>query len=337
MDLDTIGAALRRKLGPLPVWVWAIFGGVVVYFLRKRGYFGGLGDASAQTLQPSQTTAATTPRDPVLLQPGESAYNPDTGTLTTAPGGAAAPATSTADPSSGTGNANNPSDQAFEDLAAAIIGSRTDSVSANSTTPKTHKPTALQRAKAAVTRGKIGPTNRARLRKAGYSDAEINYHLHKHTALAKPRKAKPKTAHTQSPAASAKGKRATPKAGTHTPTTSHSKSRTRSAATIKTATGGRTTGRKKTPSASTNPPRARTATATAHSMARPRPTTPTVHRAAPVQHPVSAAHQTATQKAAAAHAAKPVSRPPSAPAPRAAQVRAQAPAKTKPKPKPRHR
>lgn len=328
MDPSTVGAALKRKLGPLPVWIWATVGGVVVYYLRSKGYFGGSGADSGTALQPSQANASPT-RDPITLQPGESAYDPGSGSLVTAPGGGTPADVSAGTATTGGGTGSDDSD-ALNRLADAIIDSRTDSVSTDPSTPTTHKPTALDRAKTAVTRGKVGPKNEARLEKAGYTKSQIAYHLKRHTGLGKPRGAKPKTAHKQTPSASAKGKKDTSKAGTHTPTTSHAKSRTRSSATTKTATGrSRTT---KTP---TKSPKARTATTTARSTARQRPTTATVHHAAPVQHQVSAAHKTATQKASAAHAAKPTTRPASAPAPRAAAPRAAAPKKVTPPPKKR--
>ena len=85
MNLQNIGSALRRKLGPLPVWAWAIIGGVALYFLRAQGYFGGRVE-TGETLQPAQADARE-PQTQVTLQPGESVYDPNTGGLTTAPGG----------------------------------------------------------------------------------------------------------------------------------------------------------------------------------------------------------------------------------------------------------
>lgn len=85
MNLQTLGASLRRKLGPFPVWVWAIAGGVVLYFIRAKGYLGS-GQQTADALQPSQADARE-PQTQVPLQPGESVYDPNTGALSTAPGG----------------------------------------------------------------------------------------------------------------------------------------------------------------------------------------------------------------------------------------------------------
>lgn len=123
MDTESIGAALRRKLGPLPVWIWAIFGGAVLYFLRKRGYFGGMGAAQGDTLQPSQANA-TPPQAQVPLQPGESVYDPNTGSLSTAPGG----------DSGGSGGTD--VGQAIDDLAAALESGHTTSEKTNPSTPR---------------------------------------------------------------------------------------------------------------------------------------------------------------------------------------------------------
>lgn len=75
-----IGDALKRKIGPLPAWAWALVAGGALYFYRQH--------TAAQTgtaLQPSQTPAVVQPD--TTLQPGESVYDPNTGQLTTAPGG----------------------------------------------------------------------------------------------------------------------------------------------------------------------------------------------------------------------------------------------------------
>lgn len=151
MDLDSIGAALRRKLGPLPVWIWAIAGGVVVYFLRSKGYFQGvLGGNVDQgtTLQPRQDSA--TPPQPVTsLQPGESVYDPNSGALTTAPG----------NDSGGVGAVPDQS-QALEDLAAAIEGGFTTTV--NVKQPAAKKPV-KKKAKAKV---KKSPKRKPKPKKA---------------------------------------------------------------------------------------------------------------------------------------------------------------------------
>lgn len=47
--MDHVGASLKRKLGPLPVWGWAVISGVILYYVRNRsssssggGILGGL-------------------------------------------------------------------------------------------------------------------------------------------------------------------------------------------------------------------------------------------------------------------------------------------------------
>lgn len=139
MDIETIGAALRRKLGPLPVWIWAIIGGVIVYWMRSKGYFSGvLGSGSTQTgeaLQPSQRNA-TPPQAQVPLQPGESVYDPNTGALSTAPGGDTG-----IGESSGTGT--DPS-QSIDDLANAIAAGFTTHVVVDRTKPKKTKKSAAK-------------------------------------------------------------------------------------------------------------------------------------------------------------------------------------------------
>lgn len=112
MNTDSIRNALTRKLGPLPAWAWAIIAGIGIYVYRNRS--GRLNQPTP--LQPSQDNAQP-PQDQVTLQPGESVYDPNSGVLTTAPGGdntdlanaynalakaiAAATATTTANPKGG--------------------------------------------------------------------------------------------------------------------------------------------------------------------------------------------------------------------------------------------
>lgn len=310
MDISTIGASLKRKLGPLPVWAWAILGGAVVYFLRKRGYFGGTGDASASALEPSQVSA-TTPQQPVVLQPGESAYDPNSGSITTAPGGgtgsdggAGAAATPTGDGSTGADMS-----QAFEDLAAAIQSGQTDQGPAqNSTKPRT---TLLARAKGVVKKGgKLGPKEKARLEKEGYTNAQINYHTKRHTALGavKPRSSTKKAAHT-------------PSKGTTIKTTK--KPVTRSAAHVRTTTGGRTAAKTKQQPHATKAPKTRASAATTHSTVRQRPKVSLTRRTAPVAHPAASNRSSK----ATVHAAP----RPSAPPPRTVRT----PPKPAPKPAPK--
>lgn len=301
MDVDTIGAALRRKLGPLPVWIWAIFGGMVVYFLRKRGYFGG-GLQEGQTFQPSQANA-TPPQAQVPLQPGESVYDPNTGALTTAPGG---------DIGAGTGN---DSAQAIDDLASAIAAGFTTHVTVDRTSP----------------RGKSSKKSAAAQKTASAKSQKKAVRAEHRAVQTARRNARKKAGHKQKPGHTGTAKTTHP---AHT-------QRPRSEAKHRTVTGGRTTGRKKGSSTTAKKSSdrsfmgSRAAVATPATTTRQRPTIGLTRVTAPVQHPVSA-HTPSPHKAAAAK----VPGPPraSAPAPRAIRPAPAPPPARKvapPPPKPR--
>lgn len=75
-----ISGSLTRKLGPLPVWAWAILAGVIIYYMRNRG--GATSGPSSSQLAAAQTAAADqTPQAPVVLAPGETVYDPNSGNL----------------------------------------------------------------------------------------------------------------------------------------------------------------------------------------------------------------------------------------------------------------
>lgn len=76
--------ALTRKFGPLPAWTWALIALGSLYYYRK--YRGGTGVVSG-TGTGSVGPAPATPQPQTTLQPGESVYDPNSGSLTTAPGG----------------------------------------------------------------------------------------------------------------------------------------------------------------------------------------------------------------------------------------------------------
>ncbi len=79
--MDKVKEALTRKLGPLPAWAWlTIFG--VGYYLYKNKIA-----SSSATQATSTVPSPVTPQSPITVSPGDSVYNPNTGTLTTAPGG----------------------------------------------------------------------------------------------------------------------------------------------------------------------------------------------------------------------------------------------------------
>lgn len=172
MDTDAIGAALKRKLGPLPVWIWAILGGAVVYWLRKRGYFQGvLGSTESGTaLQPQQSPAGT-PQAQVPLQPGESVYDPNTGTISTAPGG-----DFTGNPEgTGTSSGVDPA-QAIDDLANAISEGHTTGTRTHSAAPKkTHK-SLTRHAKKPAHHGKRTPGKKAAHKGANHHKATTKPH-----------------------------------------------------------------------------------------------------------------------------------------------------------------
>lgn len=77
-----IGGALTRKFGPLPAWAWAALLFVGVWYYRNK-----LGAAASGTGTGSVGPSPVPPQAQTVLQPGESLYDPNTGALTTAPGG----------------------------------------------------------------------------------------------------------------------------------------------------------------------------------------------------------------------------------------------------------
>ena len=78
-----VGASLKRKVGPLPVWGWAILAGVILYYVRNRG----AGSATAAVAQQQASTTDQQPQSPVVLAPGETVYDPNTGYLSGGSGG----------------------------------------------------------------------------------------------------------------------------------------------------------------------------------------------------------------------------------------------------------
>lgn len=77
-----IMGALTRKIGPLPAWAWAILAGIGVWYYRNK--LSAASSTSTSTTTPTDTSAS---QSPVVLQPGESVYDPNTGALDTASGG----------------------------------------------------------------------------------------------------------------------------------------------------------------------------------------------------------------------------------------------------------
>jgi hypothetical protein len=115
-----IQGSLARKLGPLPIWLWAIVGFGLVWYYRNKLSAGSTSGTGTGSVAP----AAATPQAQTTLQPGESVYDPNTGALTTAPG-AVPGTTTTADTGIGSNGAATATDysQGITDLANAIVGS----------------------------------------------------------------------------------------------------------------------------------------------------------------------------------------------------------------------
>jgi protein TonB len=198
--------ALTRKFGPAPAWAWLTALAGAVYLWRRRGG-GGTTGPSNDTGIPLDDTTAAEPRDPITLQPGETAYDPATGATVsgqpvapTPPDPAApivlGPGEVAYDPATGRVIAGQPTDPA--DAGPSDSPESPQTSAGGRAAAAAAKPSALQRAKNAVKTGRIGPRNRARLRKAGYTNAQIDFHLRRKTPLAKPdakQHPKPKAQH----------------------------------------------------------------------------------------------------------------------------------------------
>ena len=109
--MSKLGDALKRKWGPLPAWGWLVFLVGIVYYYR---HYMSTSSAVSGTGTGSVAPAPVTPQPITTLQPGETAYDPNTGGFLTAPGGGA-----TTDTTSGTGSDNSAA-TAIDDLATAI-------------------------------------------------------------------------------------------------------------------------------------------------------------------------------------------------------------------------
>lgn len=115
---------LKRKIGPLPVWAWLAILTVGLIIWRRR-------QAAASDAVP--VSAPPTPEAGQVLAPGESYYDPNTGELTTAPGGGG---------SDGTGGGSDPTLTA-SDIAAAVaagIAAATPGAGSDPTVPDPSNP-----------------------------------------------------------------------------------------------------------------------------------------------------------------------------------------------------
>lgn len=71
--------SLTRKLGPLPVWAWALMLGAGIFLYRTaRGQYTAGGGADASTSEPPESPE---PQEPFTVGPGESVFDPNTGQL----------------------------------------------------------------------------------------------------------------------------------------------------------------------------------------------------------------------------------------------------------------
>lgn len=73
-----ISGSLTRKVGPLPVWAWALIAGIGLYVIRNRSGAGGVTASQAAMAQSAQNQNQLAP---VTLSPGETVYDPNTGAL----------------------------------------------------------------------------------------------------------------------------------------------------------------------------------------------------------------------------------------------------------------
>jgi hypothetical protein len=197
--LSEIKAALTRKLGPLPVWAWALIAGAAIFVYRSRR--GGAANVPA-AVSPDITDQTAGLKDPLTLQPGESAYDPNTGQLTTAPGDPGA-ATST-NPLIPVQPGQTYYDPGTGELVNVPGGTDTATDSGGKTGAgqskkgKPPKRTPLRLAKVRLSQGKNSKRQNKFLRGRGYSQGQINHAKAKHTILGAPkgkRDHKPKTQH----------------------------------------------------------------------------------------------------------------------------------------------
>jgi hypothetical protein len=292
--------SLTRKLGPLPIWAWAIIGGGLLYWYRNRT------SSASGTGTGSVGPTAATPQPVTTLEPGESAYDPNTGALSTAPGG---------------GGSSDPGNSIDSDGLSTAIGNAIAAAEGNSqvspindvagaspVTPPGAAPAAVKAGAPAGPHGAIyarsgatKPPSRAGFRTVGVGSGRWIYVPVRGKAVQKPKG----NAKTGNPA-----------------TVTKPKTKTRSISTLRNIVGGRTTGRAK-PSVSNGRARGLNSVKVATSPTRHRPQTKPIQRSSAVQHP-AATHPRVPPKPAP----RPAPRP-SAPPPRT--VRA-APPKPKPKP-----
>lgn len=192
--------ALTKKIGPLPVWAWAlIIGGTIgaVVLLRRGSGTSAQGaptDPNADTAQIDPTTGlpysgmgsgggvATSSAPSLATEIGDvtGAFQAlqAAGFLQPATAGGTglvqlAPGATYYDPTTG--------DVVHGDATNAAVDQASGSVQGATTSGSP-----LERAAAAVTKGKVGPINTRRLLNAGYSQAQIDFHVSHKSPLGQP-------------------------------------------------------------------------------------------------------------------------------------------------------
>lgn len=311
--MSKITDALKKKWGPLPAWVWLFGGGLVYYFYRQYSSTSSASSTGTGSVAP----AAATPQPQTVLEPGESVYDPNTGTLTTAPGGGGSTSNGSGsfDP---TGLANA--------IASAIEGALPSGQGSDSN--GTPSPTTSPGATPAGVPAGSKPPNRPKLTAPGAIRAPFGHNRPKARAgytikglgrgfweYVPKRAAKPKGQHN-----------ATKK--TSKPIQPGAATRARSSTMVRKGAGGRTAARQPTPTTTIHRTTVNRSAVTSQqpTRARQRPRQPAAQQVVTQRRPASMPRQSPTRQAGG------VAPRPSAPPPRT--QRAPAPP---PRPKPHRR
>lgn len=197
--------ALKKKIGPLPLWMWvAIAGatiGVVILYERSRTGATDTGTVDTGTTDPSlidPTTgvpyaaegggggATSADTAPTLSQEFSDVF----GFISQAQGAGLWPTAAAGNaPATSTGLVDLAPGHSYYDptTGETVNGPEASAVSQSTSSLTTPAATALARAEKAVTSGKLGKVNRGRLNAAGYTDAQIDFHLKSKTPLGQPK------------------------------------------------------------------------------------------------------------------------------------------------------
>lgn len=302
--MSKIGNSLKKKWGPLPAWAWLLGGGLLYYFYRKYSSTAAASGTGTGSVAP----AAATPQPGQVLEPGESYYDPNTGSLSTAPGGGDT-GTDTTSADALTSAMNNLANAIATGMPATDTGQATPTVAG---TPAATTSTGGAKGKPKLTaRGALyAPFGHNRpAAKAGFTIKGLGRGFWEYVPKAK---------------AKSKGQTNAGKK-TSKPVKPSAKIRARSAATVRTTTAGRTTARAASVAHRTTVNRS-VSTPQQPSRARQRPKQPAAQQVVQQRRPASMPRPSPTRQAGS-----PAPRP-SAPPPRT--QRAPAP---KPRPKSRAR